>query len=611
MDRKKQGIDWIKGGILFIVAAIVPVIVRMVQLHPRADEFGAVRAQWDISDAFSYYKMSVIMILSGLLAFYALADMWDKEPKKAIKRPENYLPLAFLILSLVSAVFSKYKSVAFFGASERFEGFWVWAAYMLLFVETKVFIQDKKCANVILCAVSVGALLVGTVGFLQFIGKNPYENEAVAKLVLGSTKGSFSMRFSSVFATLYNPNCVGIYTGMLCPLFLISGLAAPLKKWYKYVLLVLSALMLINLFGCESVGGFLGLAAGLGFSALTAIIYLVKKAGKKGLIAAVSALVCLAAAGVVILSGNSKIAEKIKVIKETVKNPASAESPFFFKYIAIEGEHGHTAVITTETGDIEITVENGEKKIEFYDGEERRNIELRETKPDSGFAETLSCDIPGLVKSTLSTTETCFMQFKAGDGDKSYTSFYFDVSSGDLVFTDMFSNPIDLEKEYPSVGFKGMERLGSNRGYIWSRSIPLLKNNILIGAGPDCYVFEFPQQDVLSKLIFLGNPNVIIDKPHSFYLQIAINTGLVSLVLLILLFLVYLIKTVKAVFNGKNYMLMGLRLGAAAGVIGYLAAVSTTDSVVSVSPVFWIILGFGFAVNKLKDSDFEEQRPAE
>ena len=33
------------------------------------------------------------------------------------------------------------------------------------------------------------------------------------------------------------------------------------------------------------------------------------------------------------------------------------------------------------------------------------------------------------------------------------------------------------------------------------------------------------------------------------------------------------------------------------GVIGYLVCVATTDSVVSVSPVFWILLGIGFAVN--------------
>ena len=603
MNNEKQSIDWIKGAVLCVITAVVPVIVKMVQLHPRADEYGVVRAQWDISDAFSYYKMSVIMILSSLLALYALTDMWDKEPKKAIKRPENYLPLAFLVLSLVSALASPYKTVAFFGASERFEGFWMWSAYMLLFVEARVFTQNKKSAAVLVGSISIGALLVGGIGFLQFIGKNPYETELFKKLVLGNINGSFSMRFSSVFSTLYNPNCVGIYTGMLCPFFLTAGIAAPVKKWYKYVLLALSALMLVNLFGCESLGGLLGLAAGMGFAVLTAVVYFVKKGGKKGAAAAAAAVLCMVVSAVLVLSGSSKIAEKINVIKESIKNPAAAESPYFFKYIAMEGENGHTAVISTQTGDIEITVENGKKKIEFYADGERKELELVKTQPDSGFAETLTCEVPGIAKSTLSTTESGFMQFKAGDGQKSFTSFYFDISSGDLVYTDMFSNPIDLEKEYPAIGFKGMERLGSNRGYIWSRSIPLISKNIIIGAGPDCYVFKFPQKDVLSKLIFLGNPNVIIDKPHSFYLQVAVNTGLISLLVLTALFLMYIVNTVRCVMRGGSNMLVGLRLGAAAGVIGYLAAVTTTDSVVSVSPVFWVLLGLGFALNKLSDTD--------
>ena len=603
MENKKQGTDWIKGGILCIITAVVPIIVKMVQLHPRADEYGVVRAQWNIVDAFSYYKMSVIMILSAILALYSLTDMWGREPKKAIKRPENFIPLAFLLLSLVSAIVSPYKTVAFYGASERFEGFWMWAAYMLLFVEARIFTDSKKSMFTLLSAFSVGALLVGGIGFLQYIGKNPYDTEFVKKLVMGSVQGSFSMRFTSVFSTLYNPNCVGIYTGMLCPLFLITGIAAPIKKWYKYVLLALAALMLVNMLGCESVGGFLGFLSGTGFAVLVSIVYLIKKLGKKGIVAAAVCVICLAAGAAIILSGNSMIAQKADIIRQTIKNPQTAENPFFFKNISKLDDN--TTVITVETGDVLISAENGKKKVAFSEnGSEIRILEMTEKTPDSGFEETLAFDVPGVAESSVSTTSDGFMQFKSGDG-KNFTSFYFDISDGNLVYTDMFSNPIDLDAAYPSFGFKGMERLGSNRGYIWSRSIPLIAKNIIIGAGPDCYVFKFPQKDVLSKLKFLGNPNVIIDKPHSFYLQVAINSGLISLMLLIALFVIYIAKTVVSVLKCKNYMLLGIRLGAAAGVIGYLASVTTTDSVVSVSPLFWILLGLGFAANNLEINDEE------
>ena len=46
---------------------------------------------------------------------------------------------------------------------------------------------------------------------------------------------------------------------------------------------------------------------------------------------------------------------------------------------------------------------------------------------------------------------------------------------------------------------KGYEKLFTGRGYIWGRAIPLLKEHILVGSGPDTFVEEFPQQDYVMK----------------------------------------------------------------------------------------------------------------
>ena len=125
----------------------------------------------------------------------------------------------------------------------------------------------------------------------------------------------------------------------------------------------------------------------------------------------------------------------------------------------------------------------------------------------------------------------------------------------------------------------------------------MLKNNIFIGSGTDTFVFEFPQQDVRSKLNYLGNPYVIIDKPHNMFLQIGINTGVISLIVMLVLFILYIVQTVKRVFNDKEQSLNAIRLGIMAGIVAYLAAAMTTDSVVSVAPVFWTLLGAGFGAN--------------
>ena len=55
----------------------------------------------------------------------------------------------------------------------------------------------------------------------------------------------------------------------------------------------------------------------------------------------------------------------------------------------------------------------------------------------------------------------------------------FSEVDGKLSMVDRFGTPVDLNVPVESFGFKGVERLGSNRGYIYSRSIPLLKKNII------------------------------------------------------------------------------------------------------------------------------------
>lgn len=115
------------------------------------------------------------------------------------------------------------------------------------------------------------------------------------------------------------------------------------------------------------------------------------------------------------------------------------------------------------------------------------------------------------------------------------TYFMFSEVDGKLSMVDRFGTPVDLNVPVESFGFKGVERLGSNRGYIYSRSIPLLKKNIILGAGADNFVLEFPQQDIKSKLEFLGDPYVIIDKPHNMFLQTGINDGCIALLVMIAL----------------------------------------------------------------------------
>ena len=173
-----------------------------------------------------------------------------------------------------------------------------------------------------------------------------------------------------------------------------------------------------------------------------------------------------------------------------------------------------------------------------------------------------------------------------------------------VYLADNYTNePLVLE-EAPYWGFEGKEKLGSARGYIWSRSLPMLKDTILIGNGPDTFVLEFPQNDRLAKWWAYDTPNMLVDKPHNLYLQIALNEGVLALVAFLVLVGAYVIDSfrlyaLKNYYEGKQIIGMATCLG----IIGYLGAGIFNDSIISVAPIFWILLGSGVAINYINNKE--------
>ena len=164
----------------------------------------------------------------------------------------------------------------------------------------------------------------------------------------------------------------------------------------------------------------------------------------------------------------------------------------------------------------------------------------------------------------------------------------------------------DIDLEDPkSIGFAGKEKLASSRGYIWSRSLPMLRNTLLLGTGPDTFVFEFPQNDLLGKLYAYDSATTIVDKPHNLYLQIALNEGVIALLAFLGIILIYIVDSIKLYALKSKFTeneIMGISVFLA--VIGYLFAGIFNDSVISVAPIFWIVLGVGVAVNFINRKAF-------
>jgi O-antigen ligase len=94
--------------------------------------------------------------------------------------------------------------------------------------------------------------------------------------------------------------------------------------------------------------------------------------------------------------------------------------------------------------------------------------------------------------------------------------------------------------------------------------------------------------------------NILIDKPHNMYLQTAINTGVISLLALLAIWGIYLFDSFKIFIKG-NMESFAEYMGAAIflSISAYLVAGLFNDNIISVTPLFWILLGMGIGINRM------------
>jgi hypothetical protein len=180
-----------------------------------------------------------------------------------------------------------------------------------------------------------------------------------------------------------------------------------------------------------------------------------------------------------------------------------------------------------------------------------------------------------------------------------FNGMYLAVFEGELFPIRQTGYAIDATQPVPSFGFEGYEKWGSDRGYIFSRSLPLMVKHMFIGSGSDTFINEFPQDDIIGKLRFMSNPYMIVDKAHNLYIQTGITTGGVSLLALLFLFVYYMFTAFWQLLTQRQMSAsnFGLRLGVLAAVVSYSVSSMTTDSTIPSASMFWVLLGLGYALN--------------
>ncbi len=173
---------------------------------------------------------------------------------------------------------------------------------------------------------------------------------------------------------------------------------------------------------------------------------------------------------------------------------------------------------------------------------------------------------------------TGFAQSYSKD-DKARPALY----DGGLVWDDSFYR-LDTSGPYApgtDVGFEIYDACSVIR-YCWAQGVKAIKIDPLLGVGPDNFIYT----QLHRSYAVSANPNSV-DNPYNEYLYIAATRGVPSL----LMHLALIVICFVLLWKRRSTMKSWVRISAACAVLVYCAAAFTGMSVLSVAPVFWMLLG--------------------
>lgn len=568
---------------------LVPLIVRLSVVPLTENEIALWGGMKNDADLLSYSRMKVLVMLSVVALCYMILKIVIGELD--IKKSKVYIPLAIYVLAiLASTLFSDNFTTASRGVVQRYEGMWALLSYILLMFITMNVVESKKSIKVITWALMISATLMGIVGVCQYIGHDPLMSEIGKKIIVPSRFASvretlkMNMEKGRIYVTLNNPNYVGSYAAMVIP-FAFVLLAFIKDKKYKFMLLIVNIIVLINLIGSLSRGGIVGLAFAFIVLAIMCSKRLLKH--KKAMIITLIALV-IGLVGVNFATHNAlgkRVSSLSTDAKAMLTSSQKEEKTLVQSITSDEGnvivkEKYKELIITSEDNGVFFKNENNEVLPTEVDNETGA-VKIKDENYSNYDLKVMNYNGYNVVHLQEKALDVGFI--------KQLTRFkYFNLETQKIS---------DIE-DVKHFGFEGKEALGSGRGYIWSRTIPMLKNDILIGSGADTFALNFPQYDYIGRLNFPDGKDILIDKPHNLYLNIGVTTGVVSLIAFLAIVIMYIVSSVKLYFKCELddfYTISGLSVFV--GICGYLAAGMFNDSIVAVAPVFWVLLGMGFAIN--------------
>ena len=539
------------------------------------------------TDFFFAWKMIAIILVGVVMLAILLIRYLNK--KEFAFENSFYFLMVYALFVAMSALFSSHKYWVAHGTYELFEPVLVVFVYMILCYYVYNYVQEEKQIEVILRWSGIGIAIVTLIGFFQVFGLDYFKTSLGKHLMTDTSwwnqldKISFNFADKTAYTTLYNPNFLSFYFGMLIPLLVCLFIGAK-KMWHRLVIAVAEIFCIVALVGSRSSSGFIALAIG---AVILALVLLSRK--KKLFVAGIVVVIIgMIAAGV--LANTTEFGQNLK---KTVVGTYHMKDQFSLNDIK------------TNTDDVELDIWNNLLHVSYdlgsdgvitvvckdADGQEIQTTEVDQENHILALNDERFANIQ--IQPIMFTDNTAGIKMII-DGVE------WDFSKNDTDGYEYLNPAGKLVKfENPKVSNVFLDDAMSNRGHIWNKTIPLLGKHAFMGSGANTYMFEVPQEDYISQNYVYGANSYDV-KAHSWYLQQWVETGLLGTLALLVFLFWYLVQSVRIYRRvDLHESISWVGFGLFAAVLVYMIAGIANDSNVCTAPVFWGMLGLGLAVNRM------------
>lgn len=587
-DRKKKMTEKRCGpGKNRLLPAQLPALLLFVVypciVHKNPVRTGLAEQPWfpdtAVQDDFFMVLRGVCLLVLALWMAAILLDRRFLQRKSELSVKQwlrEFWPLVvFGMLAALSALFAVDKSLSLRMAEQMCETLWVLFAYLTVFFYFGVMKREEAFQKNVLTWMLTGAALQGAIGISQIAGHDFWSSAAGRWLIHLGSGAAQELQFAfgqggkaKIYLSFYNPNYAAVYLLLVLP-FAVYAVGFYKEKWQKGLSAALTLVLLICLWRTGSRAGLLTaafLAAAAGFCCL-------KGARAKAVFGA----------GLIVCAAAYLFVGRLLPGKTTAERIYAAMFPQKKSYKLEEVTPRRDDVkIVFDGNEIYLTLEEDEDGI-WFSAKDETGTPYKLTPEEGGLFALKDYNYPRLRFAAYMREGVPYLMMQ-----RMNIVWEFVKPSADAPYTYVTRyGKTDTPVNAPYAFGEGREHGFSARIYLWSRTIPLLAEYSVIGSGPNTFALAFPQNDyVMRANLGVEMMEEIITRPHSLYLQTAVQTGVLSLLALLLFWGKALWRMAKRQVKNPCFY----------AALGFLVMGIANDMLLVTAPLFWAILGLGFLI---------------